>query len=145
MTRNSKALPTGQKDEIPQHALPTRVGTALETLTAWGRRERGLTTLGALLAELSRAIDLPEDVVQAWDTLDACLVADFAGPGVDTPLAELLDECWRGSTSGSVKSSLVGRLWRTARLLQELADRWRVTRERIRQIQVELSRRLLTQ
>ena len=122
-----ESAPAGQKDEIPQHALPTRVGTALGTLMAWGRRERGLTTLGALLAELSRAMDLPEDVAQAWEILDACLVADFAGPGVDTPLAELLDEVL-ARLDEREREIFVGRsLMKNGATLQELADRWGVT------------------
>ena len=126
----------GPEDETPQRALPTRVGTALGTLMAWGRRERGVTTLGALLAELSRAIDLPEDVAEARDTLDACLVADFASPGVDTPLAELLDEVLARLDERECEIFVSRSLMQNGPTLQELADRWRVTRERIRQIQV---------
>jgi len=125
-----------QKDEPPQHSLPARIGNALETLTAWGRRERGVTTLGALLAEVGRATDMPEDVAQAWAILDTCWMSNFAGPVADTPLAELFDGVLTGLDEREREIFVSRSIMKNNATLQELADRWRVTRERIRQIQV---------
>jgi len=138
-TRGGEQLegtPVIQKDEMPQHALPVRVGKALETATAWGRRERGITTLGALLAELSRVTDLPEDVAHAWAILDACLVPNFAGPVTDTPLAELFDGVLAGLDEREREIFYSRSLMKNNATLHKLADRWGVTPERVRQIQV---------
>jgi hypothetical protein len=138
-SRNNQELespPNGREDNISQHALPSNVKTALETLTAWGRREQGLATLGALLAELGNAVDLPEDVAHAWEMLYGYSVADFAEPGEDTPLTELLDEVLARLDEREREIFVGCSLKRSSANLQDFAARWDVSVERVRQIQV---------
>lgn len=110
--------------------------SALRPLASWGTREKGLTTLEALLTELIRPQDMPADIAEAWQDLASAKLADLVDPPAEDESVANLFEMLISCLDERQRAIFVARSLLPHRsTLQELAEYWGLTSERIRQLQ----------
>lgn len=120
------------------------VTVPLRTIIAWGALERGREDLSEILSLAQEDPDVPADVADAIARLRACDWRDWVSslqarfdPSI--PLRDFIDALG-GEDLAIVRERLVAVGRRST--LDELAQRRNVTRERIRQIESRLAKRL---
>ena len=122
---------------------PTGIRSAISAIADWAAGEMGLTHLGSALAAARDDAHVPPEVRQALAVVDATPLGDvttgFGGPyDVSAALRQLLRFDAR---SGVVLEHRVY-AGKTKETLDEIGQRLKVTRERVRQIEVHLRKQI---
>jgi len=138
------SLKTADSLAAPTHGFssPELNSNRIRYLAQWARLELGVTRVGEV-CEFASGIELPIDISKQWELLSQVGLAEFSEDHEDVDLGELVNDCCDKLNERELTIFLERLSNSDAPTLQELADQFGITRERVRQLELGCGHKLI--